>query len=207
MSEYPVGCQVHSPVWLLTVRRLLDGVSTSSGFVDTRSDTLSVYLRDQFCSLIFTLSNLYFVGCVYATGIDSNWRRCTTNAGPRWGVAFLLASLPLLARLVQSIRRYVDSGLTTHLINVRECDIELPDNPESFHREASTAPASCSTYSTSCGELMVSTCRSTSVPDCSLPFNHRGPSWPVLRGVVCLRYKLFSLCWSMGVSPFHRPCT
>ena len=35
-----------------------------------------------------------------------------------WGVPFLIGSLPLVARLVQSIRRYVDSGLYTHLINV-----------------------------------------------------------------------------------------
>lgn len=41
------------------------------------------------------------------------------SPGPKWGVAFLLASLPLLVRLVQSVKRYVDSGLVTHLINVR----------------------------------------------------------------------------------------
>lgn len=41
------------------------------------------------------------------------------SPGPRWGIAFLLAALPLLVRLVQSIKRYVDSGLITHLINVR----------------------------------------------------------------------------------------
>ncbi|KAI0760360.1 EXS-domain-containing protein [Fomes fomentarius] len=97
--------------WLIrNVSRLLTSGAHRVEFAD-------FWMGDQFCSLIFTLSNLYFVGCVYATGIDSNWRRCTTNAGPRWGVAFLLASLPLLARLVQSIKRYVDSGLTTHLIN------------------------------------------------------------------------------------------
>ena len=77
--------------------------------------------RDQFCSLVFTLGNLYYVACVYATGLDPEWRRCTTNHGPKWGVAFWLASLPLLARLVQSVKRYVDSGLVTHLINVRAC--------------------------------------------------------------------------------------
>jgi len=32
-------------------------------------------------------------------------------------VSFVLAMLPLLARLVQSVRRYADSKLITHLIN------------------------------------------------------------------------------------------
>ncbi|KAI9065265.1 EXS-domain-containing protein [Trametes sanguinea] len=82
-----------------------------------RVEFADFWMGDQFCSLVFTLSNLYYVGCVYATGIDDTWRRCTSNPGPRWGIAFLLASLPLLVRLVQSVKRWVDSRLITHLIN------------------------------------------------------------------------------------------
>ncbi|KAI0763435.1 EXS-domain-containing protein [Trametes elegans] len=82
-----------------------------------RVEFADFWMGDQFCSLVFTLSHLYFVGCVYATGLDSGWRRCTTNPGPKWGVPFLLASLPLLVRLVQSVKRWVDSRLITHLIN------------------------------------------------------------------------------------------
>ena len=41
------------------------------------------------------------------------------SPGPRWGIAVLLAALPLLVRLVQSVKRFADSGLVTHLINVR----------------------------------------------------------------------------------------
>ena len=74
--------------------------------------------RDQFCSLVFTLSNLYFFSCSYIVGFDRDpWRRCAIPHG--WGIQFALASLPLLARLVQSVRRWVDSRLVTHLINVR----------------------------------------------------------------------------------------
>ncbi|TBU41712.1 EXS-domain-containing protein [Dichomitus squalens] len=97
--------------WLLrNVSRLLTSGAHRVEFAD-------FWMGDQFCSLIFTLGNLYYVVCVYATGLDPEWRRCTTNHGPKWGVPFLLASLPLLARLVQSVKRYVDSGLVTHLIN------------------------------------------------------------------------------------------
>lgn len=96
---------------------------------------------DQFCSLIFTLSNLYFLGCVYADaaggdiGTESNspdpankprfgfneWRHCTTSkpGSVVWGVPIVLAMLPLFVRLVQSVKRWVDSRLLTHLINVR----------------------------------------------------------------------------------------
>ncbi|OBZ67468.1 Phosphate transporter PHO1 [Grifola frondosa] len=48
-------------------------------------------------------------------GMDQTWRRCTN--GPKWGISFVLASLPLLFRLVQSVKRWVDSRLITHLIN------------------------------------------------------------------------------------------
>ena len=74
------------------------------------------HFSDQFCSLVFTISNFYFLGCAYSGGFDAHWVKCMTPA--RWGVPFVLASLPLLARLVQSIRRWADSKLVTHLINV-----------------------------------------------------------------------------------------
>lgn len=72
--------------------------------------------RDQFCSLVFTLSNLYFVACAYTRNFDSDWEQCTRNR--IWGVPFVLAILPFVVRLVQSIKRWFDSGLGTHLINV-----------------------------------------------------------------------------------------
>ncbi|CDO74587.1 hypothetical protein BN946_scf184583.g14 [Trametes cinnabarina] len=83
-----------------------------------RVEFADFWMGDQFCSLVFTLSHLYYVGCVYAIGIDETWRYCTTNPGPRWGIAFLVGTLPLLVRLVQSVKRWVDSRLITHLINM-----------------------------------------------------------------------------------------
>ncbi|KAK7686014.1 hypothetical protein QCA50_010825 [Cerrena zonata] len=77
---------------------------------------LRVHLRDQFCSLVFTLSNLFFVACAYSDGLDVDWHKCTSQ-NRYWGIPFVLASLPLLVRAVQSVKRWFDSRLVTHLIN------------------------------------------------------------------------------------------
>ena len=66
--------------------------------------------------MIFTLSNLYIVGCAYATGFNGALERC--SAVHNWSIPFVLAALPLTMRLAQSIKRYVDSHLITHLVNV-----------------------------------------------------------------------------------------
>ncbi|KAF9225941.1 EXS-domain-containing protein [Gyrodon lividus] len=116
------------------------------------------WLGDQFCSLSYSLSNLYFIGCFYtrfppsifslssmppsmmfpfnistpaeastAEGLLDNlilpaddsyvhaWSTC--GAAQNWGWYYTLAALPLLVRFVQSLRRYRDSKLPTHLIN------------------------------------------------------------------------------------------
>ncbi|KAK7034489.1 Xenotropic and polytropic retrovirus receptor 1 [Paramarasmius palmivorus] len=98
-----------SRFWLVRIicRLLISGVK--------RVEFADFWMGDQFCSLVFTLSNLYLFACAYASDFE-NWRKCgSTNK--HWPVAFVLAILPFLVRLVQSIRRYADSKLTTHLIN------------------------------------------------------------------------------------------
>ncbi|KAG6840695.1 hypothetical protein C0991_004997 [Blastosporella zonata] len=75
------------------------------------------WMGDQLCSLVFTLSNFYFFACVYARGFDEDWASCGVAGSRQWPVMFVLASLPLLFRLVQSVKRYYDSGMVTHLIN------------------------------------------------------------------------------------------
>jgi hypothetical protein len=72
---------------------------------------------DQFCSLVFTLSNLYTIGCAYTRGFDNTWQRCTATS-QQWPIPFALASLPFFLRLIQSVRRYLDSRSVNHLINV-----------------------------------------------------------------------------------------
>ena len=53
------------------------------------------------------------------------WSAC--GATRNWGWYYVLGTLPFLVRFVQSLRRYWDSKLHTHLINVRN-----PHNLQSF---------------------------------------------------------------------------
>ncbi|TRM63672.1 EXS family-domain-containing protein, partial [Schizophyllum amplum] len=85
-------------------------------YFSARVEFADFWMGDQFCSLVFTLSNLYIIPCVYATGIDDGWRRCTANS-KNWPVMFVVGTLPLLIRVVQSVKRYYDSRLVTHLVN------------------------------------------------------------------------------------------
>ncbi|KAJ7740037.1 EXS family-domain-containing protein [Mycena maculata] len=76
-------------------------------------------MGDQFCSFVFTLSNLTLIGCVYSRGLEtdwSDWRQCG-SVSKLWPLSFVLGVLPFIVRLIQSIKRYADSKLTTHLIN------------------------------------------------------------------------------------------
>ncbi|KAF5390741.1 hypothetical protein D9757_004545 [Collybiopsis confluens] len=80
-----------------------------------RVEFTDFWMGDQFCSLIFTLADLYVFACSYARGFD-NWRKCGSTS-KAWPAAFALAMLPLLIRVIQSGKRYFDSRLGTHLIN------------------------------------------------------------------------------------------
>lgn len=122
---------------------------------------------DQFCSLVYSFSNLYFIGCIYTRyfpnvpspttspstilslaslevfpryfssnvvgrdvggplpvvlssahdpAIQQAWITCGTEQN--WGPYFALATIPFMTRFLQSLRRYWDSKLPTHLINV-----------------------------------------------------------------------------------------
>lgn len=67
------------------------------------------------------MSNIPFLICAYSDDrFQSAWTRCS---GPTkiWPITYILAALPFLIRMVQSARRYVDSGLNTHLLNVSGC--------------------------------------------------------------------------------------
>lgn len=79
---------------------------------------IDFWMGDQFCSLGFTLSNLYFTSCAYAYNFPSTvWEQCGTQSQVGWSMSFVLTMLPLLARMIQSVRRYYDSDLSIHLIN------------------------------------------------------------------------------------------
>jgi hypothetical protein len=74
--------------------------------------------RDQFCSLTFSLANLYFVGCIYHSGFKPNWPQSCSIQAPHWEAPLVLAISPLFCRFVQSLRRWYDTRSRAHLINV-----------------------------------------------------------------------------------------
>lgn len=74
-------------------------------------------ISDQLCSFTFTMSNIPVFACVYSVGFNDEWDKCGSTS-PLWPVQCVAACLPLLARLIQSLRRYFESGLQSHLVNV-----------------------------------------------------------------------------------------
>jgi hypothetical protein len=110
-------------------------------------------MGDQFCSLVFTLSNLNLVVCLYVEGFNSNWRNCGSSR--YWPLSFFFAILPFLCRVLQSFKRYADSGLNTHLINARFI-LPLPRRDvDQFCRRVNTEPASLAICVISSGDTKV----------------------------------------------------
>ena len=134
----------------IIVHRLLDGVRICSSCTTLDWHCAS----DQFCSLVFTLSNLYFLACTYANNFHLDvWERCGTASRAGYVAAFAVGALPLLVRLVQSIRRYYDSGLVTHLINVSPHHWKY-FNTQPSSRAGNTLLGSCIIYFTIFGDMM-----------------------------------------------------
>ncbi|KAJ7108541.1 EXS family-domain-containing protein [Mycena epipterygia] len=99
-----------SRYWLIrNVGKLLRSGTKRVEFTD-------FWMGDQFTSLVFSLSNLPLLACVWSGGLGPEWRMCG-NVSRFWPLAFVLGVLPFFVRFVQSIKRYVDSKLNTHLIN------------------------------------------------------------------------------------------
>ncbi|BEI88828.1 uncharacterized protein CcaverHIS019_0201900 [Cutaneotrichosporon cavernicola] len=82
----------------------------------SRVEFIAFFVADELNSLVYTLQNFMFMGCVYAKHWpgDQTFHVCKT--GQSWPYA-LLAVLPPLSRLIQCLKRYHDSGLYIHLIN------------------------------------------------------------------------------------------
>ncbi|KAF8740038.1 hypothetical protein AX14_008953 [Amanita brunnescens Koide BX004] len=74
------------------------------------------WLADQLCSFTFTMSNVPVFVCAYSVGFSNEWDKCGSTSR-LWPLQCVAASLPLLARLIQSLRRYFESGQHSHLIN------------------------------------------------------------------------------------------
>jgi hypothetical protein len=66
--------------------------------------------------MVYTISSLYGIGCAYRYEWEDPLEKCT--GGSQWPILFVLSALPALIRLVQCIKRYNDSGVVHHLVNV-----------------------------------------------------------------------------------------
>ncbi|EIW72108.1 hypothetical protein TREMEDRAFT_70627 [Tremella mesenterica DSM 1558] len=98
-----------SRYWLLKVlfRVLTPGYS--------RVEFIAFFIADELNSLVFTMQDIYFLGCAYSR----HWPPDVLNVCPvskNWPSAILIC-IPALSRLIQCLKRYHDSKLRIHLIN------------------------------------------------------------------------------------------
>ena len=121
-----------------------------------------IYPSDQFCSMTFTLSNLYFFVCIYVINFspDQTNAQCMLTS-PRWPIAYVCTVSPLVARLLQSLKRYCDSKSTSHLINVRPLRSRLKETQcldclPFCNRQGNMGVELSVICSTSCGDTTVS---------------------------------------------------
>lgn len=108
LNPVPVYYQ-HARYWLISVL----GRVFTPGY--SRVEFIAFFVADELNSLVYPLSNLWFIGCAY----NKHWPSDTYSACPTGGnwVHALLLVIPGLIRLIQCLKRYKDSRLSIHLIN------------------------------------------------------------------------------------------
>lgn len=76
---------------------------------------IAFFLADEMNSLVYSIQMIFFMGCAYNHDWPANTQQvCPTSRS--WPYA-LLACIPPLIRLIQCLKRYIDSQLRIHLIN------------------------------------------------------------------------------------------
>jgi len=84
--------------------------------LDAHSQFIAFFIADELNSLVYSIQNIYFLSCGYAHRWPGNiFDVCP--AGKTWQYALLLC-LPALARLIQCVKRWHDTRLKIHLVNV-----------------------------------------------------------------------------------------
>jgi hypothetical protein len=106
-------------------------VEVSSGSSDWRTERrltwqfIAFFVADELNSLVYTIQNIFFMSCGYAhQWPDDIFHVCPS--GSSWPYALLLC-LPALARLLQCVKRWYDTRLRIHLINVSATSREMVD--------------------------------------------------------------------------------
>lgn len=81
----------------------------------TRVGFIAFFLADELNSLTYPIASIWFLGCAYNKGWNADiYAVCPSNQNWVYG---LLLSVPAFIRLIQSVKRWKDSGLKLHLIN------------------------------------------------------------------------------------------
>ncbi|KAL1741799.1 EXS family-domain-containing protein, partial [Schizophyllum fasciatum] len=83
----------------------------------TQDSFADFWMGDQICSLVFSLSNVYVVPCIYATDFDEDWREHCMAESSEWPVLFAIGTIPFFVRAIQSTKRYFDTGKVIQLAN------------------------------------------------------------------------------------------
>ncbi|KAG2363512.1 EXS family-domain-containing protein [Suillus spraguei] len=89
--------------------------SSTSGSLPSLNTSMTVVSRFFSSSQMSSLVPRDKVSSAYDPAVQDAWSTCGPESN--WGPYFVLAMLPFLLRLMQSVRRYRDSKLPTHLIN------------------------------------------------------------------------------------------
>jgi hypothetical protein len=149
--------------------------------------------------MTFTFSNLYFFVCVYVVNFSPDQiNKCMVNS-PRWPIAFVCTVFPLVARLLQSLKRYYDCGSMSHLINVRPLRFRLKtpyliSASTYFNRQGNMGVALSVIYSTSCGDSIVSS-------SCPFPLQTDGKAHALFADseyrTMFVLWCLFAVCYSL----------
>lgn len=111
LNPIPIYYQ-HARYWLLS----LIGRVLTPGY--SRVEFIAFFVADELNSLVYSISNLWFLGCAYNKGFSQHpdmYLVC--SAGGNWVYSLLLV-VPALIRAIQCLKRYKDSGLPIHLVNL-----------------------------------------------------------------------------------------
>lgn len=116
--------------------------------IPTDMQFIAFFIADELNSLVYSIQNIYFLSCGYAHRWPGDiFEVCP--AGKTWQYALLLC-LPALARLIQCVKRWHDTRLRIHLINV--CPIS---GKKLMHRPGNTSVQSLNSACLSSGDLEV----------------------------------------------------
>ena len=136
---------------------------------------------------------------MYSGDFEGSLQRCTS---PRyWGVRYGISILPFVARLLQSIKRWFDSRLGTHLINVRMIGSTHPKWHSQSDRLANTEPEYCTIFVTSSGDIKVSCTHKVSVTSDSEQNTLGGD-----RGASFAAWCIFGTIYALYASAWVRLC-